>query len=66
MDQKTETAIDIVERIIRATSALTGRPAEQLVESWNACMQVNGYDFSPALIDFLSSNFKPLSIEEEG
>lgn len=65
MEQSVETAIDIIERIIRATSTLTGRPVEQLVECWNSAMKINGYAFSPALIDFLAANFKPLIIEAE-
>lgn len=65
MEQIFEPVIDIIERIIRATSALTGKPVEQLVECWNSAMKANGYAFSPALIDFLAANFKPLIIEAE-
>ena len=55
----------MVERIVRATAELTGKPLEYVVESWNSAMKANGYAFNPALIDFLAANFTPLVIEAE-
>lgn len=56
-EMETFEKMEMTERIIQATAALTPYSPERLWENWSLLAAANGYDYSATLRDFLASSF---------